>query len=279
MNSLPPNSFDALVRPLLRPMRRRLDPLVRWRLARRLIAERRRLDGVRFEEYREANQAEILLSGERVGSPGWLIRTEMVYSPRRDRHRASNSPLSPSQRLVNSGGDKMGFDRNGYAPAYSEILDRWIGRNPLVVELGVFRGSGLAVWCDLFPEGRVIGLDVSLKHFHRNIKNLLARGAFSSNMPELLQFDAYESHTKALQMALDGRPIDVFIDDGPHKEFPSCLLAERVRPLLAPEFTYIIEDVDIVYGCLHRIFADCDVKKLADGLVVITERVVGRVGN
>ena len=266
---------DALRMRLSAAIRLPFDRLIEWRSARRLVTQRRRADEARSEAFGEANRTEILQSGHRVGSPGWLIRTEMVYSPKRDRYRASNSALSSSRRLVNSGGDKMGFDRNGYAPAYSEILDRWIGRSPLVVELGAFRGSGLALWCDLFPGGRVIGLDVSLKHFHQNTKNLLARGAFSSYVPQVLRFDAYEPDIRALEESLDGRLIDVFIDDGPHKDLPSCLVAERVRPLLAPEFTYVIEDVNTVYDCLHRIFASCNVEQFAEGLVVITERDQG----
>ncbi len=243
--------------------------------ARRLIVERRRADEERQEAFRAANQAEIERSGDQFGSPGWLIRTESTYSPRRDRYRATNSPLSPKRRIVNSGGDKMSFDRNAYAPAYARIMQRWVGQAPLLVELGAFRGSGLAVWCDLFPEGRVIGLDVSLQHFNQNVDNLRSRGAFSAYVPQVLQFDAYEPDADAVRRALDGRTIDVFIDDGPHKEAPSCLVAERLRPLLSHPFTYVIEDVDGIYDCLRRIFPDSDIQQVARGLVVITEGQAG----
>lgn len=250
---------------LLGPVRRLRDGVE----ARRRIRERRQEDARRAETFRTRNEAEIERSGDRLGAPGWLIRTEQTYSPVRDRARATNSRLSPRRRLVNSGGDKMGFDRNGYAPAYAQLLGPWLGQAPTLVELGAFRGSGLALWCDLFPDGRVIGLDVALDHFHGNVAALRARGAFAAGVPAVLLFDAYAPDTSGLVRELAGRPIDIFIDDGPHKEVPSRLTAERIRPLLADRFLYVVEDVDEVYGFLADVFPGCDVQRVAEGLVAV----------
>jgi hypothetical protein len=254
-----------------RAVRSPLERLRRAYRSRRLIDERRRSDADRAEEFRAANRAEIARSGDVHGSPGWLIRTEQTYSPSRDRYRATNSRLSPNRRLVNSGGDKMGLDRNGYAPAYADILRRWIGQGPALVELGAFRGSGLALWCELFTDGHIVGLDVDLEHFRENEPALRARGAFSERTPDVLQFDAYSPDTTSLEQSLDGRRIDVFIDDGPHKEDPSCLVAARILPLLADRFTYVVEDVDEIYGCLREVFAGCRIEQVSRGLVVIDE--------
>lgn len=244
--------------------------------ARKVIRQRRLDDRRREETFRERNLEEIARSGDVHGSPGWMIRTERTYAPTRDRYRAVNSRLSPRRRLVNSGGDKMGFDRNGYAPAYSQILERWIGGAPTLVELGAFRGSGLALWSDLFPDGHVIGLDVELDHFVENLAALRSRGAFAHGVPPVLRFDAYAPDVDVLGAALSGRTIDIFIDDGPHREEPSCTTAERVRPLLSDRFTYVIEDCDELYGCLPRIFVGCEVRQQAPGLVVITEGLSDR---
>jgi len=257
--------FRRLVRTLAQPV---VDA---WR-ARQQIRSRRRDDLLREEAFLEKNLAEVARSGDTVGAPGWLIRTEKMYSPTRDRYRAANSRLSPRTRLVNSGGDKMGFDRNGYATAYSQILARWVGRETVLVELGAFRGSGLALWSDLFKGGTVIGLDVELHHFAAGLPGLLERGAFRSGTPAVLRFDAYAPDVSELKEALDGRSIDVFIDDGPHKAEPSCLTAERIRPLLSSRFTYVIEDCDEIYDCVEKVFSDCSIRQEAPGLVVITER-------
>lgn len=239
-----------------------------WR-TRRTIHERLLADARRAEVFRSENDAEVARSGARVGSPGWLIRTEQSFSPVRDRARAVNSPLSPKKRLVNSGGDKMSLDRNGYAYDYAEILGPWIGYRPVLVELGAFRGSGLALWCELFPDGQVIGLDVELDHFHENLDALRARGAFAALAPEVVQFDAYDPDTTALERALGGRRIDIFIDDGPHKELPSRRTAECIRPLLAENFMYVIEDVTYAFGFLSEVFAGSRIERVGKGLVVV----------
>ena len=241
------------------------------RHARRMIRDRRVEDERRAAQFEAENLAEIARSGDTIGAPGWLIRTERTYAPTRDRYRAANSRLSPRRRLVNSGGDKMSLDRNGYAPAYSQLLARWVGSPVVLFELGAFRGSGLALWSDLFPDGTVVGLDVELDHFEQNLPQLIERGAFRSGVPDVLRFDAYAPDVVALTEVLKGRPIDVFIDDGPHKEEPSCLTAARIRPLLAPRFTYVIEDCDEIYACLAGTFAGCSIRQEARGLVVITE--------
>ena len=256
---------------LRRSIRALLASVLDARRARATIRDRRTEDERRAALFEAENLAEIERSGDSIGAPGWLIRTERTYAPTRDRYRAANSRLSPRRRLVNSGGDKMSFDRNGYAPAYSRLLARWVGSPVVLVELGAFRGSGLALWSDLFPDGTVVGLDVELDHFERNLPQLLGRGAFRSGVPDVLRFDAFAPDVAGLTETLGGRLIDVFIDDGPHKEEPSCRTAAQVRPLLAPRFTYVIEDCDEIYGCLAETFAGCVIRQEAPGLVVITE--------
>ena len=256
---------------LLRSLRGAVEHFRDARRARRMIRDRRVEDERRAALFEAENLSEIARSGGTIGAPGWLIRTERTYAPTRDRYRAANSRLSSRRRLVNSGGDKMGLDRNGYAHAYSRILARWVGSAAVLVELGAFRGSGLALWSDLFPDGTVVGLDVELDHFEQNLSTLLERGAFRSGVPDVLRFDAFAPDVTGLTEALKGRTIDVFVDDGPHKEEPSCRTATQIRPLLSATFTYVVEDCNEIYPCLADMFAGFRIRQEAPGLVVITE--------
>jgi hypothetical protein len=77
---------------------------------------------------------------------------------------------------------------HNYAPTYAENLPD-TDSQIVIVELGILRGVGLAVWCDLFPNARVIGLDVDLSHFSENEANLRKRGAFQQNSPSVFEFD------------------------------------------------------------------------------------------
>jgi len=136
----------------------------------------------------------------------------------------------------NAGGDKMASDRNGYADFYSQVLE---GIDPrLVVELGVFQGVSLAIWCDLFPGAHVVGLDLDFDRFDAHRQFLRERGAFETNIPSLIRLDAYGDATPNLHM------IDLFVDDGPHTEpaIRNCL--SLFGPLMAPGGIYVVEDFD-----------------------------------
>ena len=62
------------------------------------------------------------------------------------------------------GGDRMLF--NGYAKDYSRYLKSFdCDRRLIVAEFGILRGNGLAIWCDLFPNARVLGFDIDTSHF------------------------------------------------------------------------------------------------------------------
>lgn len=137
----------------------------------------------------------------------------------------------------------MSRAHHNYPPSYARHLNRWRaeGSRPIVVEVGILRGSGLAIWSELFPEGTVIGLDVDLSHFLQNAETLRARGAFRHVLPQLMVFDLYDPAIWELAELLDGRRIDVVIDDGPHTVEAITTVASALRPLLADRFTYFVE--------------------------------------
>ena len=73
------------------------------------------------------------------------------------------------------GGDRM--LHHGYGPTYARYLQPFVGaRNLTVAEFGILNGTGLAIWCDLFTDARVIGLDIDLSHFEGNRSALERRG-------------------------------------------------------------------------------------------------------
>ena len=172
-----------------------------------------------------------------------LAELEGRYSPVRGKLPAVRSPLERWRKnRWNEGGDKMSADRHGYADDYSRLLARWDA--PTLVEVGVFQGASLAIWCDLFPKGRVVGLDVDLSRYWQHRPELKAAGAFSLSDPVVVgMWDAYAPDLPSLQAALDGRTIDVLVDDGPHTDVAVLSVYDAVAPLLSPAFTYIVEDM------------------------------------
>ena len=132
------------------------------------------------------------------GSVEWLIGTELKYGGKVSgvkRNRVSPfDPRTKEQLAVGgcTGGDRM-LD-HAYASSYSSYLHSYIQQidsRPTICEFGILKGTGLAVWCDLFPSSRCIGFDIDLSHIEQNMENLVKLGAFSANSPEIYEYDQY----------------------------------------------------------------------------------------
>ena len=177
------------------------------------------------------------------GSSNWLVEREIRYGgyvtnvPKR-----TASPLDPAQSGFLTGGDRM--LTHGYAATYAKHLAPYLDRtDPLtVVEVGILRGSGLALWCDLFPNSRVIGLDIDLRNYLANVAELRRRGAFRFSQPEVYAFDQFRDNREYVAELLRGVRIDVAIDDGCHSDQAILSTMRSIAPHLNEEFSYFIED-------------------------------------
>jgi hypothetical protein len=147
----------------------------------------------------------------------------------------------------NRGGDRMSPFFHGYGAAYEEFLKQLLARREdrlTIMEVGILNGSGLAIWCDLFPNSRIIGLDIDLSNFKSNRPLLEAAGAFSVNEPEVHGFDQLdpEKAARIVSEVLGGEKLDMAIDDGLHTMESIKVTLHALLPHLARPFVYFIED-------------------------------------
>ena len=232
--------------------------------------ERRR----RRKDRGNSDQADLMKQKERIhlrrrsdtvpGTAQWLICTEIKYgglstgvainkvSPhdRRDfDNRESNLAI---------GGDRM--LHHGYAKHYAEFLQPYVkdhDRRIVICEFGILKGTGLAIWCDLFPNARCIGLDFDLSNIKENMDNLLQLGAFSNNSPELYEYDQFVYSSDYLEEILDGDKIDMVMDDGHHSDESILTTLESVKPHLSREFVYLIEDNPYIHRNIRSKYKGC----------------------
>jgi hypothetical protein len=181
------------------------------------------------------------------GSPEWLTKTEIRYggmvSGIRPRRVSPLDDRTPEQMLNGGmrGGDRM--LHHGYAGIYAKYLAPFLGRKRLTIaEIGILNGTGLAIWCDLFPDARVIGFDIDLSHFAGNRAALVRRGALQRNQPEVYEFDQFVDNRELLAKILNGQTLDIVIDDGYHAPKAIIPTWHSVRPHLSRPFVYFIED-------------------------------------
>ena len=193
------------------------------------------------------------------GTRSWLVERELRYGgyvTDLKRYRISEldgrsfEPDNPGM----TGGDRMNSRRHDYGRIYARYLRPFLEDGPPVtlVEVGVLRGTGLAIWSDLFPDGRVIGLDIDLTHFESNLGRLVRLGAFEARNQEVHLFDGFVDNSQYLVQILQGDSVDIVIDDASHVDESILATFESFRERLARKFVYFVEDNKDVHSELMR---------------------------
>jgi len=211
------------------------------------------------------------------GSIHWLIGTEIKYGgfvSNVRRNVVSKHDHRTKEQIESggmTGGDRMLCHR--YAAKYAEYLKPFIsdGKAKTVVEVGILKGTGLAIWCDLFGGARVIGLDIDLGHTQGNMNRLRSLGAFRNADPELYEFDQFDDNSKLLSGILHGDKIDVCIDDGLHSDQSIISTIQSVLPYMANDFVYFIEDNDQIHAKISLMFPKFEVESIGE-LTIIRNR-------
>lgn len=193
-----------------------------------------------------------------IGSRQWLALSEQRYGgvqlSVRDRERlARGEKISGVQ-----GGDRMTPLYHDYGRTYAEFLQPYVARQQrlILAEMGILNGTGLAIWCDLFPAGRVVGFDLDVSNFHSSDAGLRNAGAFAHNQPEVHCFDQLDQSIGSAKLAECFQPasVDVVIDDGAHTLESIESTFAMMEPFLAPAVVYFIEDNYDAYDLLRGKF-------------------------
>lgn len=184
-----------------------------------------------------------------------------------------HDPRTPEEPRTGGmiGGDRM--SRHAYVLKYAQYLKRFLHKRPLVLaEIGILCGTGLAIWCDLFRNATILGLDIDPAHFYKNRAHLLELGAFRKNTPHIFEFDQLaDTMSDTLRSQLTGQGIDILIDDGLHTDIAVGHTMSLMKPFLNEEFIYFVEDNKRGGEIASLYFKDSNID--SDGeLTVITPR-------
>ncbi len=181
-----------------------------------------------------------------LGSEMWLAVTEAHYG---------GLQRGGAHTGLNGGGDRMSPFYHAYGRCYEEFLRNWMCMNQqkiTLIEVGILNGTGLAIWCDLFPQARIIGLDIDLSNFQANLLQLQRLGAFSKNRPELHVFDQLNpaGATAVIEQVMGTSMAEIVIDDGCHSNESIVNTFAVLSPRLAKNGVYFVEDNFDTYDIL-----------------------------
>ena len=123
-----------------------------------------------------------------------------------------------------------------YFDAYEHHFERFRGKRPTVLEIGVFGGGSLAMWKDYFGDGAtILGLDIDAKckaHEAEGIKVYIG----SQDDPQIIQTIIDENSQ-----------IDIVIDDGSHRMDHVLASFNLLYERISPKGIYFVEDTHTCY--------------------------------
>jgi cephalosporin hydroxylase len=149
------------------------------------------------------------------------------------RKRARRNPLEEYFRH-NPG--RMIHKWHHYLEIYHRHLERFRGRSPVVLEIGVHHGGSLQMWREYFGKGaRIVGVDV----------NPQCRVLEGESMTVLIGDQADRGFLAGLRERFPR--MDILIDDGGHHMEQQIATFEELYPHLQPEGVYVCEDIHTSY--------------------------------
>lgn len=125
-----------------------------------------------------------------------------------------------------------------YLDIYEKHFRRFVDKEMLIIEIGVFEGGSIQMWKDYFGEkATIVGIDInqSCKEFEDKSKNIFVEIGNQSN-PEFLKsvVDKY------------GRP-DIVLDDGSHVMSHIITSFENLYFSVKDDGVYMVEDLHTAY--------------------------------
>ena len=186
------------------------------------------------------------------------------------------------------GGDRF-TNESTYKEVYAKNIQKFLDDPIILFEVGILKGSGLAVWNEIFKNNnaKILGGDVDISNCLGNFEKIKRKGGFSNinkintNISDVFKsrvscfkFDQYDKNNENyLKTILKGKKIDVFIDDGDHQDVPNIQCAKSVSPFLNKNSIYFVEDVkpsrvDKIVKEFYDLGLNlCDCTKYQDGRV------------
>jgi 23S rRNA U2552 (ribose-2'-O)-methylase RlmE/FtsJ len=134
----------------------------------------------------------------------------------------------------------LGSDKwDPYFDVYETYFQKFVGRAPIVMEVGVQSGGSMQLWRKYFgPEAQIWGVDID--------PNILQHGRYYDDKIRLIVGDQAKPDFWDTVFALVPE-IDVFIDDGGHMPMQQRVTFECVFPRLRNGGVFICEDTHTAY--------------------------------
>lgn len=173
-----------------------------------------------------------------------------------------------------TGGDRMNVFYHNYSEKYSHYLKPLrYSKEPInLLEVGILKGTGLAVWDEYFDNKKIFGFDYNLGSFDQNQSKLIELGAFKKKLPTVKFFDQFADNSLTLKEIFGKEKIDVIIDDAHHSDKSIINTFNELQPYLNDEFIYFVEDNRTAWKKLQKNYPQYKFEFDGVELTVVTKK-------
>lgn len=125
-----------------------------------------------------------------------------------------------------------------YFDIYEQHFGKFVGKKPVVVEVGICRGGSAEMWQKWFGDGAtIVGIDVDPNAFKPEHQT-----------PGCIQVNGDQGDPAFWDKFLQDYPeIDIFLDDGSHRVDHQILTLQKVWPHIKKGGVYMCEDTHTNY--------------------------------
>lgn len=172
-----------------------------------------------------------------------------------------------------TGGDRMNVFFHNYSEKYSQYLKPLRhSKNVInILEVGILKGTGLAVWDEYFDKKQIYGFYYDLGNFEQNRGKYIELGAFQNGFPTPKFFDQFVDNSETLIETFEKKELDVVIDDAYHSDESIINTFNELQPYLNEEFIYFIEDNGNAYKKLKIKYPQYNFDYNGNQLTVVTK--------
>lgn len=183
------------------------------------------------------------------------------------------------QRLKDAGYETDKGSIHSYIPVYEKLLEPYRETALNVLEIGLFNGNSMRMWCEYFTEAKIHGIDCSLTPHDgmADLKPLLYDINVKGGMNAKVHIFDAENEQQAKEHFKKTK-FDVIIDDAGHEINQQINLVNIWFPYLTKKGIYIIEDIqdidktgNLFAGIGGHIIDRRSVKGRYDDVIVILE--------
>ncbi|WP_346959997.1 class I SAM-dependent methyltransferase [uncultured Arthrobacter sp.] len=183
--------------------------------------------------YRDALQAVAALETS-LGPPN---ASEKALSPRSQSSPARTGTVNDSRaRACYDAAPFLSLKHTTYFSVYDQLFSRFIGKAPVIVEVGVLNGGSLFMWRKFFgPDARIIGVDLNPEAVW------LREEGFEIHIGDQTDPQFWENFFRQVG------DVDIFLDDGGHTYPQQIVTATSALDHIRDDGLLVVEDTHTSY--------------------------------